>query len=160
MMKLVLAAAVALSLSVGPQEAPSEETRETRSEDELAVEAAIQDYISAFYDIQPELIESSVHPDVAKFGFFRPSEDAPYRESPITFDALVDLAGSLNQSGWIGEDAPRKVTLFEVLDRTAAASCRAAWGIDFLHLAKYGEDWKIVQVLWQSHPNPAADAPR
>ena len=126
MMKLALATAVLLSLSIGPQEvpsetpeeAPSDTPQESRSEDELAVEAAIQDYISAFYDLQPELIESSVHPDVAKFGFFRPSEDAPYRESPITFEALVDLAGSLNQSGWIGEDAVREVTVFEVLDRT------------------------------------------
>ena len=32
----------------------------------------------------------------------------------------------------------------------------AEWGIDFFHLAKFGEDWKIMNVIWQTYPRAAA----
>jgi hypothetical protein len=44
------------------------------------------------------------------------------------------------------------VTVLEVLDQTAVAKVRAMWGIDYLLLGKYDGRWKIVQILWQSHP--------
>ena len=50
------------------------------------------------------------------------------------------------------EDAPKEVVLLEVLDQTAAAKVIAWWGTDYLHLAKYEGQWKIIHVLWQTPP--------
>jgi Putative lumazine-binding len=44
-----------------------------------------------------------------------------------------------------------------VLDKTAAAKIVAFWGIDYMQLAKYDGQWKIVNILWQAHP-PGKDA--
>ncbi len=38
------------------------------------------------------------------------------------------------------------------IDQTASVKLIAEWGIDYMHLAKYDGRWKIVNVLWQSHP--------
>ncbi len=38
------------------------------------------------------------------------------------------------------------------IDQTASVKLIAEWGIDYMHLAKYEGQWKIVNVLWQSHP--------
>ena len=70
----------------------------------------------------------------------------------MTFDGLVELAGSYNKDGRIGADAPKEIEVFEVLDQTASIKLTAQWGVDYMHLAKYDGQWKIVNVLWQGHP--------
>ena len=39
-----------------------------------------------------------------------------------------------------------------MLDQTAVAKVYAWWGTDYLTMARYEGEWKIVQVLWQSPP--------
>jgi hypothetical protein len=59
------------------------------------------------------------------------------------------------EDGQIPQDAPKRVTIYEVLDQTASARLEAWWGIDYVHLAKFDGRWMIVNVLWQTFP--AAD---
>jgi hypothetical protein len=124
-----------------------------------AVERAVLDYCEAAYEMKPELLARSVHPELHKFGFYRPSPDQPYRRVPMTYEQLIELVKEWNKDGKFGPDAPKKVEVFEVLDQTAAAKLTGGWGIDYMHLAKYDGKWKIVQVLWQSHPATAESRP-
>ena len=124
--------------------------------DREAVERAVLDYVEAVEQGRPELIERGVHADLAKFGFYRENPDADFRIIPMTFDQLVELAADMKKQGYVPEDAVHTVEIFEVLDLTASVKLTAFWGIDYMHLAKYDGEWKIVQVLWQSPP-PAAD---
>ena len=120
--------------------------------EEAAVREAVLDYVEGVYEVDPSRIERSVHPRLAKLGFGRRSADQAYREIPMTFEQLVKLAGSYNAEGSIPADAPKEVVVYEVLDQTASVKLIAEWGIDYMHLAKYDGKWKIVNVLWQSHP--------
>lgn len=126
--------------------------------DRKAVERAVTDYLEALYDVKPELIERSVHPDLTKLGFGRRGDVKEYRSFGMTYEQLHKLAGEWNDDGDnAGETSPRKVEVLDVLDQTAAAKLTAEWGIDYMHLAKFDGEWKIIHVLWQSHP-PAAEA--
>jgi hypothetical protein len=121
------------------------------TEDRAGVEAAVLDYVEGVYEADPDRIRRSVHPDLKKFGFARRSPDEEYRIIPMTFDQLVELAGTYNADGkTIPPDAPKKIEILDVLDQTAAAKLTAAWGVDYFHLAKYDGRWQIVQILWQS----------
>ncbi|HUU82079.1 MAG TPA: nuclear transport factor 2 family protein [Phycisphaerae bacterium] len=124
-------------------------------DEKAAVKRAVLDYCEAAYEMKPELLERSVHPEVNKFGFHRRSPDEEYRMIPMTYPQLVELVKVWNQDGKFGPDAPKEVIVFDVLDKTASAKLVGAWGIDYMHLAKYDGKWKIVQVLWQSHPQPS-----
>lgn len=122
-------------------------------EERKAVEEAVADYLNALYDAKPELIERSVHKDLRKIGFGRWGEQKDYRSFPMTYEQLHKLAGSWNQDGSkVDDESPRKIEIYEVLDKTACAKLTAEWGIDYFHLAKYEDKWKIINVLWQSHP--------
>lgn len=122
-----------------------------RAEDEKGVRAAIEDYVMGIYLVQPERIEQSVHPELWKRGYYR--RDGQYTLYPMTFEQLVKLAGDWNKSGRVDpESAPRKIEIFEVLDKTASAKLTAEWGIDYFHLAKVDGKWMIMNVLWQSPP--------
>lgn len=120
--------------------------------DKQAVERAVLDYVEGIYEVKPELIERSVHPELNKFGFARRSAEDEYRRVPMTFPQLVALAGNYNKQGRVPKDAPKKVELLDVLNQTASAKLTASWGIDYMHLAKYDGKWKIVHVLWQTAP--------
>ncbi len=126
--------------------------------DRRAVEAAVSDYVEALYRVEPARIERSVHRDLAKRGFWRQTPGAPLQEPTMTFDELHQLAGSWNRDGRVNAaTAPKEITVLDLLDRTASAKLVAEWGIDYLHLAKYDDGWKIVNVLWQQHPESSED---
>lgn len=138
-------AALILSLALAATAAFAQSDRE-------AVERAVLDYVEAVEGGLPGLIERGVHPELAKFGFYRDGGDGEYQIAPMTFDELVELAANLKQDGYVPDDAEHSVEILDMLDQTASVKLSAFWGIDYIHLAKYGGEWKIVQVLWQTYP--------
>ena len=120
------------------------------NDDKEAVRQAALDYVESIYDVNPEKAERSVHPDLAKRGFFMGKGDTSYTPLTMTFAQLIELAKTYNKSGRVPKNAPKEVVVYEVSDQTASAKVTAIWGIDYLHLAKYDGKWKIINILWQS----------
>lgn len=121
--------------------------------DREAVRQAVLDYVEGVYNVQPERIERSVSPNLAKLGFYRPQTETAYRPGrSMAFQQLVEVAKNYNKEGKLRKDAPKDIQIYEVLDQTASVKLTAEWGIDYMHLAKMDGKWMIVNVLWQSHP--------
>jgi hypothetical protein len=120
--------------------------------DREGVRAAVLDYVEGIYEVDASRIERSVHPELAKRGFFVKRGETGYSSSVMTFQQLVDLAKSYNKDGRVKRDAPKEIVIFDVSDQTASAKLTAVWGIDYIHLAKYDGKWKFVNVLWQTPP--------
>ena len=119
--------------------------------DRAGVERAALDYLEGFYEGSEEKIRRGVHPDALKFGFMM--DDGAYQRIPMSFEQMIAFANDVKASGrFPPADAPKRVELLDVLDQTAAAKVYAWWGSDYLLMAKYDDEWKIVQVLWQSPP--------
>ena len=121
--------------------------------DREAVRQAALDYVEGIYTVDPSRIERSVHPKLAKLGFYRPPAEDAYRPgSTMTFERLVEIAKNYNKEGKLPKDAPKEVTILDMLDQTATVKLVAEWGVDYMHLAKFDGKWMIVNVLWQSPP--------
>ena len=130
---------------------------QTNTEKE-AVRQAVLDYVEGVYEVAPERIERSVHPELVKRGFYIKKGESAYTFAPMTFAELVNLAKTYNKSGRVPKDAPKEIVIFDVLDQTAAAKLTAVWGVDYFQLAKYDRKWKIVNILWQTPPPKTAVA--
>jgi hypothetical protein len=141
----ILIALVAISLLAVSMTAQSKEDRD-------AVRQAAMDYIESVYNVNPTLVERSIHPDLAKRGFFIKKGEAVYSPHLMTYTQLVELAKNYNKDGHVPKDAPKDVVVYEVSDQTASAKVTAVWGIDYLHIAKYDGKWKIINILWQTPP--------
>ena len=139
------AAAVAVAMLVGAIAV------QAQTSDKEAVHQAALDYVEGIYNVQPERIERSVHPNVVKRGFYKKDAATPYAEMPMTYEQLVKLAASWTKDGK-RDISIKEVVVLDVLDQTAVAKVRASWGIDYMMLGKYDGKWKITQILWQSHP--------
>ena len=146
MSKLLPAALVILLLAAGFVTGRQQDERE-------AVRAAVLDYVEGIYEVHPDRIERSVHPSLAKVGYWRPQDAATYNEGRMAFDELVALAGRWNANGRVDpETAPKEIAIYDVLDQTATVKLSAHWGVDYMHLAKIDGKWMIMNVLWQSYP--------
>lgn len=119
------------------------------------VKRAVLDYVEGVYEVDPSKIERSVHPELAKRGFFVRRGETARSEAKMTFAQLVELSKNYYAKNNPPADAPKDIVIFDVLDQTASVKLTATWGVDYMHLAKYDGKWMIVNVLWQSLPKKA-----
>lgn len=121
------------------------------AEEKTAVEKAVMNYVNAFYEADTTKAYESVARDLAKRGYYT-TKDGNVVEAKMSFEQLVKLAQRWKASQNITPETPRKVTVFEILDKIASAKVEAKWGIDYFHLARVNGTWTIINVLWQEHP--------
>jgi hypothetical protein len=89
-----------------------------------------------------------------KIGYWYNPKEKAYRDNlPMTYNQLVKLAATWNKSGKrANENTIKKIEIYDVNTKTASAKLTAAWGVDYFHLSKVNNQWKIMNVIWQSIP--------
>lgn len=128
--------------------------KEWNQADHKLVKAAILDYVEGLYLVDSTRIEKSVDTTLRKLGYwFNPKEKAWTGGSNMSYTQLVSLAARWNKSGKrVNENTPKEIEIYDVNTKTASAKLTAAWGVDYFHLAKMNDQWKIMNVIWQSIP--------
>ncbi len=121
----------------------------------MAVRQAMLNYIDAFYQNDEELARESIWEGISKHGYGRRASGDPY-QGPfyMTWEDLLEHVAGYRSNDPVGPGAPRSVSVFEVSDKTASGKLEADWGFDYVHLSKIDGTWKVVNVLWQTYPNP------
>ena len=74
------------------------------------------------------------------------------RQGTIVDATLINAPSSTKNKDGKRDLSIKKVEVLDVLDQTAVAKVTAQWGIDYLQLAKYDGQWKIINIIWQTHP--------
>jgi len=114
-----------------------------QTSDEEKIRAAALDYAEGWYAGDAARMTRAVHPDLAK----RIVADGTLKS--MTAAQLVEATGK----GY-GKSVPAEKQLKDarILDRFGNAAVvrleMTGW-IDYLELGKFGDDWKIVNVLWE-----------
>ncbi|HEX8315370.1 MAG TPA: nuclear transport factor 2 family protein [Flavisolibacter sp.] len=119
--------------------------------EKAAIEKAIMNYVNAFYEADTTKAYESIAKDLAKRGYYT-TKEGTVAEAKMSFEQLVKLAQRWKASQNITAETPKKITVFDVLDKIASAKVEAKWGIDYFHLAKVNNTWTIINVLWQDYP--------
>ena len=118
--------------------------------DKQEIERAILNYVEAFYEADTMKAYLSIAPDLAKKGYY--THNGQVIEAKMNFEQFIRLSQRWKQTQNITPDSPKKITVFDVLDKIASAKVEAKWGIDYFHLAKVNGKWIIMNVLWQEYP--------
>lgn len=119
--------------------------------DSAGIVAASLDYIEGWYTGNPERMERALHPDLAKRIVFTDKETGQSKLGDMGTDQLV--AGA--ERG-IGKNAPDKrtdVTILDIYQNTASVRVDAGGWIDYLHIARWNNEWVIINVLWEVRPD-------
>ncbi len=118
--------------------------------DSLAIRQAALDYIESQHKPDSAQMARCLHPRLVKRTFWKHSklQQEYLRESHA--DEMILLAASYNVKGDKFPANPRKeVVLLDVSTNTASVKLYADEWIDYMHLVKLNNEWKIVNVLWQ-----------
>jgi hypothetical protein len=119
-------------------------------DDEAEILAPARDYIESWLEGDGERMARCLHPALAKRAVDRdPSTgEAVVDESP--YDAMVDAAGR----GAGRRLAPGyELALLDRFGDIATVKVLSSAYMDYLHIAKVGERWLILNVLWQHRPS-------
>ncbi len=142
----VLAATSAGASAIGADD-------ETRA----AVERAVLDYAEAYYEVNPDYVERSIHPELVKLGFV--ATDGKYVAQPMTYDGFMGMVRWFEDSDRVPDPGPKEVVVLDALDQTALVKLTGSWGTDYMQLAKFDGRWQTRHVLWQTAPiEPSSEA--
>jgi hypothetical protein len=78
-------------------------------------------------------------------------QDGTYKQGQMTYTQLLDVARNWNKDKQ-RDTSIKEIQVLDVLDQTATAKIRAQWGVDYMQLAKFDGTWKIINIIWQTHP--------
>lgn len=147
-MKKIAVVILILALGAGYMVVQSEGNR---ADDRKAVEAAALDYIEGWYSGNAERLANGLHDDLAKRGMTPSRETGKITMRPVTKEQLVEYAkqgaGKKPKEEWAV-----KVTILDMLNYCATVKIESVDFIDYAHVAKFGDEWKIVNVLWEFQP--------
>jgi hypothetical protein len=117
------------------------------ADDEAAIRATVDDYYLGWFDADGARMARALHPELTKRGWLRGRDGAPLLEAD-TFDTMVGFAA--DGHGRQTDPATRRydVQVNDVDGDIAAAIVHAVPYVDYLHLVRTADGWRIVNALW------------
>lgn len=119
--------------------------------DSAAIRSTALDYIEGWFSADAARMERALHPALAK----RIVRSMPEGDELIETNAEQLVEGT-SRGGGTGLATERRRTDVEILDifeNAASVRVDAGFWIDYLHLARWNGEWKIVNVLWELRPD-------
>lgn len=123
-----------------------------------AIRQTALDYIEGWYEADASRMERALHPELAKRIVMTDSATGHSRLDSMGAMTLVQRvrAGGGRKTP---KDAQMKdVTILDRFQNAAVVKVVASNWIDYLQVAKFNGDWRIINVLWELKPKDAAPA--
>ena len=125
--------------------------------DSAGIRAAAMDYIEGWYAADGDRMTRALHPELAK----RMVRSDTMGHSQLNQQSAMTLVTNTRNGGGKATPEAERRKDFRILDiyhGAAVAKIVAASWIDYLELARWNGQWKIVNVLWEL--TPAGEHPR
>ncbi|MBK6814340.1 MAG: nuclear transport factor 2 family protein [Saprospiraceae bacterium] len=145
-MKKILALLICLNLGWKIQ---GQETK-----DHEGVTKALLNYVEGFYEGDTLKLIQCLKPSLHKIGYWKNKKTGEYDyEGQMTYVQAIEFARNVMiKKSFAKQDAPKKVIVLDIQEKTAAGKVYAWWGIDYVLLSKDNDKWMIEQVLWEGPP--------
>jgi Putative lumazine-binding len=123
-----------------------------------AIRKTALDYIEGWYAGDAVRMERALHPELAKRMI---STDPKTGRSQFNHMSAMTLVQRTREG--IGKKIPqdrqlKEVTILDRYNNAAVVKIVASDWIDYLEVAKFNGDWKIINVLWELKPKPETAA--
>jgi putative lumazine-binding protein len=138
---------LALLLAVAPLEAQPAIDPEA-----AAIRQTALDYIEGWYEGDAGRMERALHPELAKRIVMTDSATGNSRLDSMGAMTLVQRVRVGGGRKTPKEAQTKDVTILDRFQNAAVVKVVASGWIDYLQVAKFNGDWKIINVLWELKP--------
>jgi len=116
-------------------------------EDRTSIKTVTKEYLIAWQNGDEQLMESVVHPQMAKKIVF----NAGSNQGALAYLSAEDLLAQTRKKRPITNpgEVGASITILDVYNNSAMVKAETANWIDYLHMAKISGKWKIVNILWE-----------
>jgi hypothetical protein len=120
------------------------------ADDVEAITAVARDYVEGYFDGDEARMRRCLHPELVKRTIWHRADTEEW--------ALGRPSSAEDMAGWardgVGRDAvdrgrPITITVEDVFRHIASVKVVSRPFMDYLHIAKLGDRWLIVNVLWE-----------
>lgn len=116
--------------------------------DSAAIRETALNYVEGWYAGDADRMARALHPDLAK-RIVRADESGASRLQSMGAEQLIEGA----RRGF-GRDTPeserrRDVTILDIFGNVASVRADMSGWIDYMHMARWNGEWRIVNVLWE-----------
>jgi Putative lumazine-binding len=118
------------------------------ADDRAKVQAVATEYFQAWFAGDGDRIRATLHPHLAKRRLREPGGDSVVLHEDPT-ETLVEDTASGEGTGF---EPTQDVTVCDVSQHIASVVVRSAPFVEYLHLAKFGDRWLIVNALYRIPP--------
>ncbi len=126
------------------------------SADSAAIRNAALDYIEGWYTGDADRMRRAVHPDLAKR--YMSTDDAGQNWLyTTTADALTRQTGAGRGTNIPEQRRWRTVEILDIDGNLASVKLNSTTLVDYMHMARWNGEWRIINVIWDSRPE---DRPR
>jgi CRP-like cAMP-binding protein len=116
--------------------------------DSAAIRATALDYIEGWYAGDAARMERALHPRLAK-RIVR-AQDGRSALGDMTAEQLVAATRAGYGTRTPPAEQQKDVTILDIFRNAAVVKIVARDWVDYLQVAKWDGDWKIVNVLWET----------
>lgn len=123
------------------------------ADDSTAIRNTALDYIEGWYAGNADRMEQALHPKLAKRMVYTEKDG---KRSELVLTSALELVQQTRRGGGSRTPASERRTEVRILDiYSHAASVRVDAGgwIDYMHMAEWNGEWKIINVLWELNPD-------
>ena len=120
---------------------------EVTAADRERILAAARDYIESWLDGDAERMGQCLHPQLVK----RSVEQA---DGELTLEDLTrsDMVSATREGRGTRYERPYEATILDAFGDVATVRVFSSVYMDYLHIARWGDRWLIVNALWQRRP--------
>lgn len=122
------------------------EARTPAADDDDAIRTTIDDYYLGWFDADGDRMARALHPELIKRGWLRDKAGEWFVE-PDTRTTMVE-ASAAGRGRATDPAARRYTTTVHIHGDIAAAVVHAVPYVDYVHLVRTPDGWRIINVLW------------
>ncbi len=122
--------------------------------DSAAIKQAALDYAQGWYAGDAVRMDRALHPDLAKRRALPHPQSGRSILNNATASMMVEFTRAGGGTASPHRDVPPAVTIFDVQANVASVKVVTGDFIDYLHVVRWNDGWRIVNVLWDSNPTP------
>jgi hypothetical protein len=127
-------------------------TQTTSSDENEAIRKTALDYIEGWYAGDAARMERALHPELAKRMISTDLKTGRSQFNHMGAMALVQRTRDGGGKNTLQDRQLKEVTILDRFNNAAVVKIVASDWIDYLQVAKFNGDWKIINVLWELKP--------
>lgn len=124
------------------------------ADEEVGVRAAVDDYFGGWFEASPDRMRRALHPALVKRGLLdghpEPDEEFPSEWQIDTFEKMVKWTAEGAGQQIAPEDRHWATRVIEIRGNAATAIAHSVPYIEYLHLIRTPDGWRIIASLWQA----------